>query len=551
MPSSPTLRDLIEEYTEDARSLGRAYGPSLSPVRTDRLERFQDAWEARVRGTVAAPADREEQLDRVLLLLHITHQRHLLARSRTMHAAVAEALPFLDDLLDLLDARRRRETPDPRAVADALTDWTKALQTLRDTGPLRPPLDAARTAQAYEVVEQMRGVREALTAWFRFYNGYDPLFTWWAAEPYRTFDAALAAFLDGLSQEMTGGLSGQDAPLLGMPIGPEAVRQDLADAVIAYDPDDLIAIAETEMDWCRRRMLEASRALGFGDDWRAALEHVKDLHVPPGEQPALIYRLAEEGVRFAEEHDQVTIPALAQETWRSQMMPPERQDINPFFTGGEVISISYPTMDMPHAKRLMSMRGNATYLSRSTVFHELLPGHYLQQFMNARHRPYRRLFRNPYWLEGNAFYWEMVYWDLGFPDTPEARIGMLFWRMHRAARVMYTLKFHLGRMSLEEAAAFLVDAVGHERDTARGEVRRLVVGGYDPLYQCAYMIGALQFRGLHRELVATGKMTARTLHDTILRENQMPVEMLRRLLTGASLAEPEPASWRFYQPPAD
>ena len=40
------------------------------------------------------------------------------------------------------------------------------------------------------------------------------------------------------------------------------------------------------------------------------------------------------------------------------MMTPERQRVNPFFTGGEVIQVSFPTAGMEHDDKLMSMRGN-------------------------------------------------------------------------------------------------------------------------------------------------------------------------------------------------
>ena len=36
-------------------------------------------------------------------------------------------------------------------------------------------------------------LRAALTEWFTFYNGYDPLFTWWNGLPYKKADAALQA----------------------------------------------------------------------------------------------------------------------------------------------------------------------------------------------------------------------------------------------------------------------------------------------------------------------------------------------------------------------
>jgi Bacterial protein of unknown function (DUF885) len=292
--------------------------------------------------------------------------------------------------------------------------------------------------------------------------------------------------------------------------------------------------------------MRASHDTGFGDDWHAALEHVKDMHVEPGEQPEAIRRLALEGIDYVESHDLVTVPQLAKETWRWEMMTPERQLVNPFFTGGDVISISYPTDTMTFEQRLMSMRGNNIPFSRATVFHELIPGHYLQQFMNERYRNYREVFETPFWSEGNAFYWEMLLWNLGFPKTPEERAGMLFWRMHRCARIIFTMNFHLGLWTPQQCVDFLVNSVGHERDNAAAEVRRSFNGSVPALYQSAYMLGALQFRTLHADLVDSGKMSNRDFHDAILREGQMPIEMLRAVLTNQKLGRNFQTSWKFY-----
>jgi hypothetical protein len=56
----------------------------------------------------------------------------------------------------------------------------------------------------------------------------------------------------------------------------------------------------------------------------------------------------------------------------------------------------------------------------------------------------------------------------------------------------------------------------------------------------------LQFRALHKELVESGKMTNRAFHDAILREGQMPVEMVRADLTKQKLSKNFQTSWKFY-----
>ena len=238
------------------------------------------------------------------------------------------------------------------------------------------------------------------------------------------------------------------------------------------------------------------------------------------------------------------------------MMTPERQRVNPFFLGGSEIIVSYPTNTMSHADKLMSMRGNSPAFSRSTVFHELIPGHHLQFHYMARHNPHRNLFQTPFWIEGWAVYWELLLWERGFPGEigegqewatieAENRVGMLFWRMHRCARVIFSLRFHLGQMTPRECIDLLVERVGHERATAEGEVRRSFAGEYSPLYQAGYLVGAFQFWELRREMVEGAGWGERGFHDAVLRGGNMPVELVRALFRGEDLSAERKASWRF------
>ena len=201
---------------------------------------------------------------------------------------------------------------------------------------------------------------------------------------------------------------------------------------------------------------------------------------------------------------------------------------------------------MDHEDKLMSMRGNNPHFSRSTVFHELIPGHHLQFYHVYRSKPYRfPIFETPFSIEGWALYWELILWDLGFAASPENRIGMLFWRMHRCARITFSLKFHLGQMTPQECIDMLVDRVGHERATAEGEVRRSFAGDYSPLYQAGYLLGGLQLYALRKEVVESGKMSQKTFHDRFLMENTMPIEIFRALIKNQPLTRDFKASWRF------
>jgi hypothetical protein len=241
----------------------------------------------------------------------------------------------------------------------------------------------------------------------------------------------------------------------------------------------------------------------------------------------------------------VTVPPLAEDLWRLTMLSAEDQKTAPFFLGGEVLQVAYPTEAMEDDDKRMTLRGNNVHFSRAVVHHELIPGHHLQGFMTSRYNPHRQAFSTPFWTEGWALYWEMVLWDGGFPATPEDKVGMLFWRMHRAARIIFSLKFHLGEMTPEEAVDFLVTRVGHERANAMAEVRRSFNGDYSPLYQAGYMLGGMQLRALHREAVGHGRMTDQAFHDAVLKAGEMPIELVRALLLGKPLTRDYQAEWRF------
>ncbi|MGH9314948.1 MAG: DUF885 domain-containing protein [Vicinamibacterales bacterium] len=549
------LRDLVERLIVDRGALTRRYSDDQASERRAALLEFVRGWRARLDQIPFDPLGQEGRIDYVLLRARLDYQLKLFEREAKLQAEMAPLLPFVSTISGLHESRRRMENVDPRAAAATLSKMADAVDAARqnveaDLAKEAPP-GAIKTSRivALRAANEIGDLKRLLDQWFKFHDGYGPLFSWWARDPYKRVDAALAAYVKTLRERVVGYKEGEDEPIVGDPIGRQGILEDLEAEMIQYTPEELIEIAKKEYAWCEAEMMRTSREMGFGDDWRKALEKVKNLHVEPGQQPALIRELAHEAIAFIEKRDLVTVPPLAKDIWRIEMMPPAQQKVSPFFLGGEVILVSYPTDAMEHGDKLMSMRGNNTHFSRATVQHELIPGHHLQGFMNDRYATHRRAFETPFWTEGWALYWEMQLWDLGFPQSPEDRVGMLFWRMHRTARIIFSLSFHLGTMTPQECVDLLVERVGHERANAEGEVRRSFNGSYSPLYQVAYMIGGLQFRALHRELVGSKKMTNRDFHDTILKRGEMPVEMVRASLTKAPLTRDYKAGWRFYREP--
>jgi hypothetical protein len=268
--------------------------------------------------------------------------------------------------------------------------------------------------------------------------------------------------------------------------------------------------------------------------------------VKPGEQEAVVREEGREAIEFVKSRKLVTVPPDCEEWWGTRMLSPGEQKQIPYaaYSGHDML-VAYASDAMKHEDKLMSMRGNSRPFMHNVVPHELIPGHHLQSFMAARHKPYRRMFSTPFFVEGWALYWEMRLWDLGYHKTPEEKIGALFWRMHRCARIIVTLKFHLGQMKPDEMVKFLTDRVGHEKFGATSEVRRFIKGDYSPLYQCGYMLGGLQLMALHKEVVGSGKMTEVQFHDALLKLGPIPVELLRASLLDLPLTPDYAAQWKF------
>ena len=549
-PARSDLEDLVENYSADYGGLQRRYELPTEGQR-DRVDGFLDEWDQRLDQVDFDALGVEGRIDYHLLRNRLAYEGRQLQIEADRLEEMAPLVPFLDDVSALHQAHRDLDPVAPQDAAQTLEEARRELRATREEvqealneeedGELTDPVVARR---AFLHLQDL-GTR--LDDWFEFNDGYDPQFGWWVRTPWEDFEAALDDYIEFLRQDVVGmdpDADPDEEPIVGEPLGREALEVDLESELIPHSPEEILELAWEELEWGEAAMDEAAAELGY-DDRYEALEHVKGLHVDPGDQPNLVVELAREAEEFLIERDLVTVPELAREIWRMEMLSPEWQRTAPFFLGGEVVRVAFPAEEMGHEDKLMSLRANNEHFSRAVVHHELIPGHHLQGFMTSRYQTHRSAFATPFWGEGWALYWEMLLWDLDFPRGPEDEMGMLFWRNHRAARIIFSLEYHMGEMSADEAVDFLVERVGHEPSTARAEVSRSFSGDYSPLYQMAYMWGGLQLRQLHRDLVEDGDMTDREFHDHILRSGRIPIEMVRASILETELPRDWEPDWRF------
>ncbi|MEO5563045.1 MAG: DUF885 family protein [Chitinophagaceae bacterium] len=553
------MNDIMTHYKADKESVTRFYSTNgnrsqwwnnqgndtyNSPERRQRLLRLIAKYQQQVEKVDFDKMNVNGKVDYLLFKRNLEDEKYRLEDEGKKYMQIAKYLPFSDRLHALLVPRRRGAAVNGQVVAKELNEVNNQISKSINDFKKEDTLDSRDAKTASDAIKGLQG---SLKDYYDFYNGYDPLFTWWVPKTFSQLDSLLNLYATQLTKKSKVVSSQKDdgSGIPSNPVGSAEVMRQLRLEFIPYTLEELVDIATKEFAWCDAELLKATREMGFGDNWKAAQEKVKNSFVEPGKQPEAMYDLYKQSVDFLKKNDLVTIDSMAEEDWGMFMMPPERQLTSPFFLGGESLIISYPTNTMSYDEKMMSMRGNNPAFSRSTVHHELIAGHHLQGFMNDRYKAYRS-FNTAFWVEGNALYWELLLWDMKFPRTPEEKIGMLFWRMHRCARIIFSLNYHLGKWSPQQCIDFLVNRVGHERANAEAEIRGSFRRTNYALYQIAYMVGGLQFYALKKELVDSGKMKLKEYHDAILRENCMPVEMLRAILKNQPLKKDFKTNWRFY-----
>jgi len=508
---------------------------------------FRDMWMAALAKIDFDKLSQEGKVDYLVIKHSFDRDAKRAEIQKKSDEAMAKLVPF-EPLVDKLEvAMLKKDKIDPASAGPVLKELVEAVDKAHAATDLAwknkdtaHPVFASRISvtAAQDMIKELRA---SVTKWVAL-GSADAQFAKDALEPSKAVDAAMQKYSTLLSS--TGGMKADGSGITGRPIGRDALLVELFAEMVAATPEDLLKIADQEYAFCEAEMIKASREMGCGDDWLKAVEKVKQAAVPAGDQPVGIRDLVWEAIDYLWKKDLITVPSVAGETWLMSMMSPKQQLVNPFFTGGARISVSYPHTTMPFDARIQSMRGNNLHFSKATAHHEVIPGHNLQQFMNARYGNKRGL-GTPFWTEGGALYWEFVLYEKGFAAKPEDRVGFMFWRMHRCARIHFSLNFHMGKWTPQQCIDYLVTKVGHERDNAAGEVRRSFETNYGPLYQLAYMIGGKQLYALRKELVLSGKMPEKEFHDKIWQGGGQPIELVRMLVANPPLTRDWTPSWKF------
>jgi hypothetical protein len=214
-PSVSPMRGLIERYAADLRALERLYPVSFSPARAARLDEHMAGAEASLQAVELDGLDDAGRIDWLLFRNHLRFERSQLVHAQRKAREIADLLPFASAIIQLEEERRHMTAEqEARACAGVVAGVEKqAVQ---------------RQLELTEVDE----LRAALGEWSSFYAEWHPDFAWWLRQPVPATDAALAAYASFLRENLLGQRPGEEAPVVGDPIGREALLSHLCAAAI-------------------------------------------------------------------------------------------------------------------------------------------------------------------------------------------------------------------------------------------------------------------------------------------------------------------------------
>ncbi len=520
------LDDLLRTTTLDLRALEQRYALRGAAC-LQRLTRFYQERQQTLEALPFGALPRAAQLDYIVFGSWLQRQLFAVEQEAAQLPEVAGLFPGVALLVDLSELERSAAV------------WPHA-ELSRRLIALVAALEEAGKGERSESLEVLRGARDWAERGRKLAERMrnqltprDPDFAWWLHEPLGTLQSACEDF----RERMNGALEARKNQN-AFAIGREAFARELTMHGVPHTPESLLAFGEEQLAAIEAQLREEAAKIAPGEPWQVALQMVKEDVAAPGEQEREVAEVAREAIAFCRDKALFRVPALAEEIW--YLTPIDREDQRRFpfaYYSGNRMGVAFAEKGMSPERQWQSMFGNNRHFTRNVVPHELIPGHHLQRFYADRYNTARGPYSwTPFYIEGHGLYTELLLDEHGFFRTPEERIGSLFWRLLRAARIIVSTRYHLGDMSKEAMVRFMIERVGLEESGARGEVERYMT--YSPLYQAAYMVGAhqiLQLRAACQE--AWGEaFSLRDFHEAFLRQNCLPIALIEEYLTGRPLS---------------
>jgi uncharacterized protein (DUF885 family) len=304
--------------------------------------------------------------------------------------------------------------------------------------------------------------------------------------------------------------------------------------MLSLDCDALEAIGREQVERAKTRLEAEAKKLDPTKPWQQQIAETKARHPEALRLREAYEAEVERARRFVQEKKlapMVDAPLEVVDTPRfERAIVPYAAYLPPAAFDAEQTGYLYVTpidTNRPREEQRLRLLGHNYGSLPLMVVHESYPGHHLQTCTAHRHGSrLRRLAESPLMAEGWALYCEELMYEQGFFLNPVSRLFQLKDLLWRACRVVLDVTLQCGRMTLEEASAYLEQEAQLERPIAEAEVRRYVLTPTEPM---SYLIGKSLLLELRAE--AARKLGDRfdlsRFHAELLKGGTVPPTLLR------------------------
>ena len=285
---TPNLQTTIQTFAADLADIKSFLIISFSPTRATKVEEFLGSALASLLKTFDFDLlCQDDQVDYLLLqslIKRLLHQNKAAAKKYQQAKDLGLLGAWADVCIQFVETRHDIGRHSGREIASAFQTAEKGIDELISEIASDGTYGGDKERfVVFWTIARFEELHSALAEAVGFYQGYDPVITWWIEKPWQTLSTKLAELFTALRKKtgIDGSSSADD--IVGDPIGREALLEELEAEWIAYTPEELVQMGEEEFQWCEKEMKKASKSLGFSSS-QDALKHVKNTFVEPGEQ---------------------------------------------------------------------------------------------------------------------------------------------------------------------------------------------------------------------------------------------------------------------------
>lgn len=205
--------------------------------------------------------------------------------------------------------------------------------------------------------------------------------------------------------------------------------------------------------------------------------------------------------------------------------------IAPKYTTGRYIGASNSTQPGYYWVNTYNLSNRPLYVLPSLTAHEAVPGHHLQNALNAELGDSIPKFRKRMYLsaygEGWGLYSEFLADEMGIYTTPYERFGKLTYEQWRACRLVIDTGIHAMGWTREQAVEYFTEHTALSLHNINTEVDRYISW---PGQAVSYKIGEIEIRKLRRKAEDSldDKFDIRAFHEIILEQGVVTLPILKK-----------------------